>query len=339
MTNESDYFGDNKLARVESTLPSLVTAFLEFSYSSELADVAKTFIGEHAEDSGFKLKSELDSSGAGHPLQWSVLHSQYCDVIDFELREFCKSQSCPPNELKQQIEDALASSKTLTDALPGFVKLCSYNHFCEQMEAHACLDQTKYNAAELSVSDGVGGGELFNGEWSGMYNFNPTDRDLYYQELGLPWVIRKVMKKLFTKEGNIRGIILIEGKGEAATLSRVFDMGLLGKQREITYLHSDEEDGYATSNVGFGKFHLKCKTTLSDNGRLLSVYNRRFTDNTRTERYLPSTYTASKGLREVVQTWEISEDGQKMVTHEFLWYPKNNETSKGWSYESYRIVH
>ena len=315
--------------RSNNILSPLIVAFLDFSYSTALSNVADRFVINYSEGNGFELMRELEASGEGHRLIWLDLHAQYCDVIDSELQEFCHIQNCTAIELFQQLEDSLSISKTLTDALPGFVKLCSYHHFCEQMEAQATLDQVRYNARELKVSNARQ--NYFNGEWRGYYNFDIKHRDVYLKELGVPWVIRKLLKNLFTKEGKMSGIVRLK---EGDYMQRTFNFGILGKQNESFKL---DDNDYVNFNGGFGKFHLKVKTSLSVDGRKITMHFRRFTDNTMMERHRPSNYTEEVGLREVVNTWEVSEDGKSQVCSEKIYYPKSGVLTKGWTFKLFRV--
>ena len=59
----------------QHSLSPVITAFLEFSYSNELANTANDFINDHAEAHGFERVKELEVSGEGHPLIWFDIYS------------------------------------------------------------------------------------------------------------------------------------------------------------------------------------------------------------------------------------------------------------------------
>ena len=149
--------GDDAL----SDLDPIVEAFLNFSYSSSLGDIADSFVKENAEEAGFSERTRYDESGEGHPLSWSQLHREYCERIDCELTSFCSDNGVAMNELFEKLEEVLETNKHVADALPGFVKLTSYEHFCSQMESQATLAQIKEEAEDL------GGGEMKGLLWWG----------------------------------------------------------------------------------------------------------------------------------------------------------------------------
>ena len=322
----------------QHSLSPVITAFLEFSYSNELANTANDFINDHAEAHGFERVKELEASGEGHPLIWFDIYSQYCDAIDSELQEFCSIQGIIANDLFEQLEFSLSSSETLVDALPGFVKLCSYHHFCDQMEAQATLAQVRYNAAELAVSNtntNPDRPDYFSGEWKGLYNFKSAERDQYFKELCIPWVLRKLLKNLLSKEGKVSGVVRLNcGEDDAFFLRRTFSFGMLGKQDEIFQLRGGD---YIDFNGGMGKKHLKCLAVMSENGRNITVKTRRFADNTKTVQYRPSNYRDNRGFYEIVQTWNVSEDGNSMLCRDSLYYPLTGEMTKGWGYSMIRV--
>jgi len=149
--------GDNLAA-----LDPIVEAFLEFSYSTSLGECADDFVQDHAKKAGFANKSRYEKNGEGHPLSWSALHSEYCDSIDKELTTFCNDQNVDAKELFEKLEEAIGLNKAVADALPGFVKLTSYEHFCAQMESQATMSMVKEEAEDLGSE---GSDDYFSGEW------------------------------------------------------------------------------------------------------------------------------------------------------------------------------
>jgi hypothetical protein len=131
MPSESKYDDDGPEESKEEgaegeELAPLVTAFLEFSYGTDLQGKTEAFIADNAESAGFKDKTRMEESGEGHPLKWSSLHNEFVETVDKELTEFCEENNVDPRDLFEELEAAMTSSKDVADALPGFVKLTSY---------------------------------------------------------------------------------------------------------------------------------------------------------------------------------------------------------------------
>jgi hypothetical protein len=107
-------------------LPPVLSAFLEFSYSTDLQGKTEAFIADYAERAGFKDKTALEESGEGHPHEWMSLHGEFLETVDKELSEFCKEHSMDPRDLFELLEEFTEKSKDVADAVPGFVKLTTY---------------------------------------------------------------------------------------------------------------------------------------------------------------------------------------------------------------------
>jgi len=173
---------DAKLSPSEdlNDLHPLVSSFLEFSYGSELSDVADEWISRHYEEGGFAHKAAYEADGSGHPMNWSTLHTEYCEALDGKLQKFCKDNGTDARELFALLEEAMEMNEHVQDALPNFVKLTSYEHFCSQMESFATADDKKEEAQELAS----GGDDPWSGEWRGLYNFDSRKRDKHLQVRG-----------------------------------------------------------------------------------------------------------------------------------------------------------
>ncbi|GMI30340.1 hypothetical protein TeGR_g6814, partial [Tetraparma gracilis] len=254
MPSESKYDDDGPEESKEEgaegeELAPLVTAFLEFSYGTDLQGKTEAFIADNAESAGFKDKTRMEESGEGHPLKWSSLHNEFVETVDKELTEFCEENNVDPRDLFEELEAAMTSSKDVADALPGFVKLTSYEHFCSQMESAATLSTFVEDAAERSAPSDD---DPWSGEWHGLFNFDKKKRDQHLATLKVPWVLRKMVGVVMRKEGQVNGVVKYEPR---KFLQRTFNFGMLGQQNE-TFIYSDEWENF---NGGFGKAFLKTK--------------------------------------------------------------------------------
>jgi hypothetical protein len=160
----------------------IVGSFLEFSYGQDLSDVAEDWITEHASAGGFDKKSQYEEDGSGHPISWSNLHREYCEAIDGKLEAFCEENGTTAAKLFEALEEAMENEE-VADALPGFVKLTSYEHFCSQMESHATAEDKLEEAQEMARA----GTDPWSGEWRGLYDFETRKRDKHLSEHDVPW--------------------------------------------------------------------------------------------------------------------------------------------------------
>eukprot|EP00520_Triparma_pacifica_P018977 CAMPEP_0118645920 /NCGR_PEP_ID=MMETSP0785-20121206/7766_1 /TAXON_ID=91992 /ORGANISM="Bolidomonas pacifica, Strain CCMP 1866" /LENGTH=327 /DNA_ID=CAMNT_0006537851 /DNA_START=62 /DNA_END=1042 /DNA_ORIENTATION=+ len=299
-------------------LDPVVEAFLNFSYSTSLGEIAEEFIREHAKDAGFENKTKFDASGEGHPLSWSGLHNDYCNSIDKELTTFCKEQGVEMSELFEKLEEVMETNKHVADALPGFVKLTSYEHFCTQMESQATLSQVKEEAEDLKGDDIE---DMFSGEWKGLFNFDSKKRDAHLKEVNVPWVLRKMVGSLMNKEGKVNGVVRYT-PGEA--LHRTFNFGILGQQNETYIISKDFEE----FNGGFGKLYMKAKVVPDDDGRGFTCLLHRYNDAAKTIRYVSN---PKKGRRVGVQEYRLKDDDDDiLVCYESVQYEESGEKSAGW---------
>ncbi|GMI32363.1 hypothetical protein TrCOL_g227 [Triparma columacea] len=163
-------------------LDPIVGAFLEFSYGEDLSNVAENWISDHALSGGFEKKSQYEADGSGHPMAWSTLHKEYCEAIDVKLQAFCEDNGTTAARLFEALEEAMENDE-VADALPGFVKLTSYEHFVAQMESHATADDKREEARELERQ----GADPWSGEWRGLYEFETRKRDKHLSEHDVPW--------------------------------------------------------------------------------------------------------------------------------------------------------
>jgi hypothetical protein len=184
---------------------------------------------------------------------------------------------------------------------------------------------SKTHDSPASLNAGVE--DLFSGEWNGLYNFDRNARDAALKEVGVPWVLRKMVGTLMKKEGKVDGVVrYIPGE----SLNRRFNFGILGQQNE-TYIISDDFEDF---NGGFGKIHMKAKVLPDGDGRGFTVLLHRFKDAAKTIRFVNS----EKGVRVGIQKHRLNDDDDNvMVCSECVKYEKSGEETPGWSYEMHRV--
>lgn len=282
--------------------------------------MAADFIARNAQSNGFEDKKKFEEDGSGHPHSWMRLHEEYCSALDDELGDFCENHNVTSEDLFEKLNSSTSISKAVGEAMPIFVKLCSYEQFCGQMEAQASLEKAR-KEAEMGQGES---GDLFSGIWRGLYNFSVKERDQHLKQLSVPWHIRRIFSTLMRKEGKFEGVVRYDR--DENTLNRLFNFGILGKQNESFHITGKFED----FNGGFGKVYLRMKCDISD--RVFTMRSRRYKDAAKTERWTDP----KKGAREVVSSYKIAEDDHDLLLfHESIEW-ENGEVTGGWSYEMRR---